>query len=254
MLDKLHNSGGGHEADLVSYLYGEMDPAARDRFELHLETCDPCAVELGAYADARLGVIEWRRNDFEHLATPAIIIPEPKHVTTLVAERPQSIWSAWVEAIYSLPRLVQAGIGLAAAAVLLSVFYFAWLPNISGTGPGTSKVAGETHMRAEPRKPEIAASPSQPEPATDQRKAEFKPAPVEIKDRRPAGAKPSDRMQRATVRQTPVMRNYRKLGPLEAVTMAPKAPTAPTLNTFDEEEDTTLRLSDLFSQVGPRKK
>ena len=58
MLDKLHNSGSGHEADLVSYMYGEMDPAARHRFESHLETCDLCAVELGAYADARLGFIE----------------------------------------------------------------------------------------------------------------------------------------------------------------------------------------------------
>ena len=30
-----------------------------------------CAIELGAFADARLSIIKWRRNDFEHLATPA---------------------------------------------------------------------------------------------------------------------------------------------------------------------------------------
>ena len=76
MLDKFHNSDSEHGIDLVAYIYGEMDDAARDRFETHLAGCDKCAFELGSYADARLGVIEWRRNDFETLALQPAETPE----------------------------------------------------------------------------------------------------------------------------------------------------------------------------------
>ena len=253
MLDKLHNSGPGHEADLISYMYGEMDVAGRDRFESHLATCDSCAVELGAFADARLGVIEWRRNDFDHLATPAIIIPEPQPERTLVAERPRSIWAGWLETIFSLPRMTQAGMGLAAAALLMGVLYFALPTGKPGNG-GNSIVEKKVTSPIEQRKPENMSSPTLPDQAVVQKKSEFGTAQIDVKDRRPTGSKLVDRPQRITLHQTPVMRNYRRLGPLEAVVVTPKVQTAPTLNTFEEEEDTTLRLSDLFSQVGPRKK
>lgn len=254
MLDEFHNSGPGHEADLVSYMYGEMDSASRDRFDLHLATCDSCAVELGAYADARLGVIEWRRNDFEPLATPAIIIPEYQPVATVVTERPQMIWTGWLETIYSLPRLAQAGMGLAVAALLVGVFYFAIMPSRSGSESENNVALNNQVTPAAHQTEEVSPAPVNPDQASTPKKSEFRTTPVEVRDRRPAAGKSLDKPQRATLRQSPVMRNYRKLGSLEAVTVTPKTQTAPTLNTFEEEEDTTLRLSDLFSQVSPRKK
>jgi len=253
MLDDFHNSGPGHEADLVSYMYGEMDGMARERFESHLSTCDSCAFELGGYADARLGVIEWRRNDFDHLATPAIIIPDSQPARALVAERPKSIWAGWLETIYTLPRLAQAGMGLAAAALLIGIFYLGFMPGRPIAGSETLAGKNQTTSPA-PQERVIAPAPINMDQASNQPKGPFKPSPVEVKERQSGVGRSNVRPQRAIMHQTPVMRNYRKLGSLEAVTLTPKTQAAPTLNTFDEEEDTTLRLSDLFSQVSPRKK
>src|SRR5438128_6778106 len=109
MLDRSHNSDENHGLDLVAYMYGELDSRASEAFESHLENCDECAVELGAFADARLGVIEWRRNDFEHLATPAIIIPETERVTPVRRIEKIGVFAGFLESISSLSAYASAG-------------------------------------------------------------------------------------------------------------------------------------------------
>ena len=250
MLDKLHNASSHHGLDLVAYMYGEMDDAARDRFESHLAACDECAVELGGYADARLGVIEWRRNDFEPLATPAIIIPDTQSVTTLVAERPRRSWTDWIGSIAALPAMARAGIGLAAAALLIGILYFALAPGRLDNG-GQSIATVPAPSADQPVSfPELAI----PEQAAVGKEAEIGTPRMASDDRPRTVVRSSERPQRAALRQTPASRNYHRIGPLEAVTLTPSSRTSPRLNTFEEEEDTTLRLSDLFSQVGQRKK
>lgn len=246
MLDKFHNSDSEHGIDLVAYIYGEMDDAARDRFETHLAGCDKCAFELGSYADARLSVIEWRRNDFEPLATPAMIIPESQPVATPASAPQRRSWTAWIESIYALPGLARAGFGLAAAAILIGVLYFAFVPKKS-VDTGVS-IADKTSVPTEPQKLEVAPVPEQ---TVAVKKAEYEPGLVSTAARRSAAPRSNARSQTASLRQTPVIRNYRRIGPLEAVTQ--KAQTVPRLNSFEVEEDTTLRLSDLFSQVDRKK-
>ena len=249
MVKKFHTSGSDHGVELVSYIYGEMDDLARDRFETHLAGCDECAVEIGAYADARLGVIEWRRNDFEPLATPAIIIPDTQPVATLVSRRPQAGWSAWIETILALPRYVQAGMGLATAALVLGALYLAFVPGNTAGDPGS--IANKTTAPAEVQIPEKAPVPDQ---AAVPAKSRPSTGPVPVVDRMSRTVTSNSRTQRAMLRQTPLVRSYKRIGPLLAAVPARKAGAAPTLNTFEDDEDTTLRLSDLFSQVGPRKK
>ncbi|HEY2867575.1 MAG TPA: zf-HC2 domain-containing protein [Pyrinomonadaceae bacterium] len=250
MLDKFHNSNSEHGLDLVAYIYGEMDETARARFESHLAGCDVCAVELGSYADARLGVIEWRRNDFEPLSTPAMIIPDSQPAATLVGGRPRRSWMAWIETVYALPGLARVGMGLAAAAILLGVFYFVFVPDNAPSS--VENITGKTAAPAEQQKPVASPSSDQPDRVETAKKSEFEPGAVATSIHRTAVARSNAKAQTAALHQTPAIRNYRKIGPLEAVT--PKTQPAPTLNTFEEEEDTTLRLSDLFSQVGPKKK
>src|SRR5689334_12711894 len=124
MFDNYHNSNPNHGTDLISYIYGEMDEAGQNAFESHLATCDKCAIELGEYSNARLGVVEWRRNDFEHLATPAIIIPSLQPASLVAAERKPGIFASVIEAIGALSGFAQASLGLAAAALLIGIFYF----------------------------------------------------------------------------------------------------------------------------------
>jgi anti-sigma factor RsiW len=120
-----HNFNGDHGPELVTYIYGEMDDRARASFESHLAGCDDCAAELASVSDARLGVIEWRRNDFDHLSTPAIILPasEPAFSIAPVSAGRSGI-AALFESIFSLPVIARVGVGLATAAVVVGIIYY----------------------------------------------------------------------------------------------------------------------------------
>src|SRR3954453_9051801 len=122
MLNGHHNSEKEYGLELVSYIYGELSDDRRSSFESHLEACDACVLELANYSDARLGVIEWRREDFDHLLTPAIVIPETKPVFAK-ADGPHS-FAGILESIFRLPLFAQAGLGFASAALLVGAIYF----------------------------------------------------------------------------------------------------------------------------------
>src|SRR5262249_24118039 len=155
MFDKDHNLNGDHGTDLIAYIYGELDESARNAFELHLERCDECAVELGAMSDARLGVVEWRREDFEHLATREIVIPDLRPVVTPEREK-VGIFAAFIDFIAASSAFARAGVGVATAALLFGVIYFAVGPN------GTDRVAETPKNVAAPSK-DIEQPKNEPE-------------------------------------------------------------------------------------------
>lgn len=73
----IHNSSCEFETEIVSYLYDEMATADRDRFETHLLECTPCTDEFAGMSYSRFSVFEWQREEFAPLTTPQIAIPYP---------------------------------------------------------------------------------------------------------------------------------------------------------------------------------
>ena len=100
------------KADLVSYLYDDLDAAARDRFERHLSACADCREELAAMRAVRTDLLLW---------TP----PEPEFAFRLVAEprAPQAgqvgQGSVLTPNVPSWRGWLKPASGLAAAAVLV---------------------------------------------------------------------------------------------------------------------------------------
>lgn len=91
------------DGQLVSYLYDDLDAAARDAFERHLRACAACRDELAGMRAVRADLLAW---------TP----PEPEFAFRLVAEPRRALltpavpsWRAWFT----------PAVGLAAAAVLV---------------------------------------------------------------------------------------------------------------------------------------
>ena len=241
MLDRNHNSNGNHDGDLISYIYGEMNEQARNAFESHLERCDECALELGAMSDARLGVAEWRRNDFDHLATPEILVPQAEKVRVAVMTREKiGFFAGLAELIGSVSVFTKAGVGLATAALLVASIYFSLPALHSGNEVANEKPKAETQAQPEaglsnlsqPQKTEISKD-------TDVKRVE---EPSKITKHNVVPSKPVISSRQVAVRVAKD-KNLNRLGPEQA-----KA--ALRLNSFDEDEDQTLRLSDLFSQVG----
>lgn len=243
MFDRNHNSNGDHAAGLLDYMYGEMDSPARDAFESHLAGCDDCAIELAAVSDARLGVVEWRRNDFEHLATPEIVISELRPTGFVADIEKTGVFTSLFESLTSLPLFAGVGVGLAAAALLFGVIYFGGYLRSN-----QRDVAGNPNKNVEA--PVVF---TEPKPSRSDRE------PPAIKDTDPTGPTNVERTSaRITASSKPVVTHRTGFAIFGHAQRKPAAETAvktgtrqsPRLNMFDEDEDKTLRLADLFADIG----
>jgi len=235
------NLGNDHGFEFLSYIYGELDEAARDSFEKHLIGCDDCTFELAAFSDARLGVIEWRREDFDHLESPAIVIPWVSQNEPAAQVEPVGVISRFIETLSSLPLFAQAGMGLAAAALAFGVFYFATYSPSQTTKEVATNKSGET-------KPFVAPidNPSREVgTGTVTIKNEETP-PQEIRNvaNRPEHIRRSVAAVRVNDRK-PLVRRTETASTNKAVNKS-----VPTLSTVEEDKDNTLRLADLFAEIG----
>jgi hypothetical protein len=235
------NLSNDHSFEFLSYIYGELDEAARDRFEEHLVRCDDCMFELAAYSDARLGVIEWRREDFDHLESPAIVIPWVSQNEAAAQVEPVGAISRFIEALSSLPLFAQAGMGFAAAALAFGVFYFA---TYSPSQP-TKEVATNKSAETKPFvKPNDKPSNKVDTGTVAIKKEETSPHEIRTVASRPERIRRSVAAVRVNDRQ-PLLRRSETASTNKAVTKS-----APTLSTVEEDKDNTLRLADLFAEIG----
>ena len=93
---------------LVTYVYGECDPATRSLVETHLATCANCADEVSAFGAVRTTLIEWtppeRAGSFR-------LVREEAEVTEAKVLRPSRWWQSplpvWARAAAAV--LVVAG-------------------------------------------------------------------------------------------------------------------------------------------------
>jgi anti-sigma factor RsiW len=229
-----------HGFEFLSYIYGELDEAARNRFEEHLVGCDDCTFELAAYSDARLGMIEWRRGDFDHLESPAIVIPWVVQNEPAVQSEPAGVISRFIEALSSFPLFAQAGIGLAAAALAFGVFYFA----VYSPSEQTKEVAANKRVETNPFVARDEKPNAQVEASTVAVNGATSPTDIRKVARQPERV----RRQMAAVR----VNGRRPLDHKSETASTNKAvnKSVPTLSTVDEEKDNSLRLSDLFAEIG----
>jgi anti-sigma factor RsiW len=99
------------KATLVAYLYGEIDPAARQAVDAHLESCAACADEVTALGGVRSGLGVWAPPDVE-LDFQIVRKSQQPSATVL---RPAQWWStvpAWAQAAAAI-LVVAAGLSIA---------------------------------------------------------------------------------------------------------------------------------------------
>jgi hypothetical protein len=237
-----HIFSSSHGEELVSYIYGEIPQDRRNVFEAHLSHCDDCAAELAAFSDARLGVIEWRREEFEHLATPEIPLPLPEISRDQVAAAKAVTGSrGWFESLTAMTTFAKLSFGFAGAALAIVVIYFsAFSPTTSSDIAENSPagVDGPAAIATPPvAGPELGEKNSKPS-VEQPKEAVTRQVPAEhfASTGREIPAVPT------TIRQVAMPKARR------VETAANRK--APRLNSFEEEEDRSLRLSDLFAEVG----
>jgi hypothetical protein len=218
--------------EIVSYIYGELGGGSELEFETHLADCVICTDEFAAVSNARFSVYEWQKEEFAHLPTPEIVIPyvstgagASEGVGLIAAVR------AWLAGV-GVPVAVAAGVVVCIAIALLAV-------NL--TGRRDQPVASNIDSPAVAQRTE----PPVVEPGTND--------PTVKKDivRTPQPIKAAVNQPRRAVRRSPpdVNQPANDLA-VKMPTQAPQVRKAPVLSTYEDNDDSSLRLADLFDEVG----
>ena len=213
---------------IVPYMYGELATSAATEFETHLLECQACTDEFAALSAARYEVYDWKKLEFDPLASPAIRIPvgEVGEVSWIEKLR-ASFAGSWV-----MPAAAFAGLAL--IAVLLAIV-------VSSRNTGSDVVQrnanAPVNMPANTRKADqgAVATPTETETGVDtSAPAHSAPKPVVVRDssRRDVRPQPAIAPRRTTPRSTTA-----------------QTPTVPRLNEFAEEKDDSLRLAELFEDI-----
>lgn len=266
MSDKHHNLNCAHAAELVSYLYDEIGKTEKAVFESHLANCLNCADELADFSFARHAVKDWRDAEFTHLKTPVFEIPFETHRSTRTLPADTGSLLDNLRRIFSL-RPVWAT-SAAALAIIIGLFLTTnfFQPDFtvekekvnSDDNTVLSTVKSDAQSQFSPFiNPESTNSFALSEkPANKSFAAEKR----EIVRQNRAAEKQKNSVLKASV-NTPKIKDVRESGENIAASDLKNSsnPTrknltranrpVPTLNSFEEEEDDTLRLAEIFEEV-----
>lgn len=206
-------------------MYGEIDGVEREGFEMHLAECTTCTDDFAAISNARFSVFEWRKEEFDQLTTPSFIIPElAKPVVEDVSE------SGWFGALAGLVSFARSP--LAVAATLL-VFLGVGFITLSYFRSNEEMIATNTEVKLPPTNEDAGKK-------VIDSLTEVIPPDVVVPIKKQA---PSYKPIRTSEVKRAVNYTSRRLS-------SPQTARKPVLNDFKDETDNSLRLADLFDEVG----
>jgi hypothetical protein len=112
--------------DLISVLYGEADEHAQREFQLHLQQCETCRTEFGAFEQVREAIGEWRDEAL------SVFVSSP-----VVAAPPRKSAVAALRQFFTLsPLWMKGAVGFAAVVFcVLAVLAFGRSPSIHQVAP-----------------------------------------------------------------------------------------------------------------------
>jgi hypothetical protein len=229
-MNDVNISGCKFSADIVPYMYGEMSAAESSAFETHLIDCGVCTDEFAAVSNARFEVYDWKKTEFDPLETPVFEVPFGDRAVTTAASWLDKLRAAFANS-WAVPGVAFAGIAI--VSVFTGVFYFS-----GESGPEVAQENSNSRptVVSPQREPEVGSVPS-----TNDDLPRDEPRPVQ--------ATVVSTPQKRTVRNAKAVVNTR---PVEARSTTTANRTAPRLNEFSEDEDTSLRLAQLFDDVDTR--
>ncbi len=228
-----NNRNCGFDDLIVSYIYDEVSAAERRKLEGHLLGCSACTEEFASISNARFSVFEWHKEDFSDLPTPEIVIP---YSTSVVNEQSAGIW-AGIKALlggFGMPAFVATALLVTVGAAFLALTI--------------SRQSGEqiaTNVETEPVRPAPVADKQADRTVSASTETVPVPMPVAVPSVDPS-AEPKPVKAVEIRRRKPARQMNSQVA--ERVQPPPQQQRkAPALSNFDEVDDRSLRLSDLFA-------
>ncbi|MEO6049778.1 MAG: hypothetical protein ABIP78_00395 [Pyrinomonadaceae bacterium] len=244
MLNNGNKINCGFSDEIVSYIYDEIGVAERSIFETHLADCPVCTDEFAAISNARFSVFEWQREEFSPLLTPEIIIPYAAK-QRVVAEDAQVGILAGLRGLF--------GVALWPAAAAASLLLCLGLGFIAMNYFGSER--------------QIAANVNVPATVVPTQNVDIAPSNIEnevpstlITKDNPGSAKEINNSEIRAVKTVGSRRPSRQTTAFvqRSVDIVPQRnmqnSKAPVLSSYEDNDDKSLRLSDLFEdEVGAKR-
>jgi len=218
-------------AFIVPYMYGELSSSDCASFESHLLDCGECTDQFADISNARYEVYEWKKLEFEPLSTPKIKIA--------YAQVHSADGYSWFEKVraalahgWSAPGFAFAGMAIVATFAVLMV-------TTRDTDNG-NVASANVNVQVESNSATIPSPVTKKVVADD--RALDPVGPTRIKAE-PAGRNEAKRVNQT--RKTP----RRQMAETRSTSAQNLPRSAPSLNEFAEDEDTSLRLAELFDDI-----
>jgi hypothetical protein len=229
----------GFSADMVPYMYAELPAAKSVLFEDHLLKCTTCTDEFASLSTARYEVYDWKKLEFDKIPTPAF-------ATALKSELAPttSSWTDRVRAAFSAGWAVP-GVAFAALAIVsifAAIFVSSGGDDMQIAAKDISNTAAETELVKERTEDSGRFEHSEPIDKTAIKSA----GPVVASA--PSAAPRADSRKAALRRTKATSRSY-EFTQASARNVSKKILR---LNEFAEDEDNSLRLTELFDDLEAR--
>lgn len=256
MLTNNQNSPSCQFAEqIVSYLYGEFEGGEKFKFEAHLKDCSACADEYAGFGLVRSSVLEWRNEDFSKLETPTFATPAIEKIKLPPAVSTESgSWFGDFRKMFSFnPAWAMAA--LAILVVFAGITFYAL--NFSSSNEIAEKGSDKNAVKTAVSPTAEVSQKSDDKNNGDKDVENSVPPTSEIIN--PPARKESLK-QSVPVKATLKVSNSEE-NKTDNVNRSPKANdpikktppvkkrNVPNLNDFDDEEDETIRLADLFDEL-----
>lgn len=237
MLNNETEENCGFADEIVSYIYDEIGEPERSKFENHLVDCMSCTDEFAGISNARFAMFEWQKEEFAPLETPQIVIPYPP--------KPKTVETAGVFAglreLLGLSGWPSVAMAAGAVAIVIGVGFVVMNYNRNTLQVAEIGKPGVIEQKAAPAVAPVLPSVSAPKELNTTGTTTL------------ATAKPAPGSDIRPVRATMKVQRLRINKNLTASTQAEPAQQkrkAPALTAYDEEDDSSLRLADLFDEGG----
>lgn len=274
MSENNYNQNCAFSEQTVSYLYDEIAGREKTVFEAHLKNCSVCAEEIAGFGSVRSSVFQWKAEEFELLNTPKIEFlhgQAGKINKSFVSGITVKSWFAGLRRTFA-PSPIWAP-SLAFLLVLGGLFLF--VQNFTKENQVASNAGKDTRQinnSPEITKRETSNIAENALPDLNQNSVESLPESIDSTDgnlivkekingkKQPAALKVSNNLSKAQRNSQPPAPlkiksdSYRKIDETNAIAARLNLNVGrkiPKLNNIEEdEEEATLRLTDLLDEVG----
>jgi hypothetical protein len=221
---------------IVSFIYDEMSEQEKSAFVNHSSKCVVCSEELSAFGTVHSEIVDWKRQEFLPLQTPEVRIP----YVTVAQEAKKPLFAGFFEFFSFSQVWVKTTTAFAMLVIFSGIAFFVFN---SETTDGTMAKQAVPISSPKPLPTADVKVPEttilEPEVVVNPKSPNAPVKPVQANARIKSNNKPvssTPKVEKATVRTTnskPKVKRQQNVNLIES----------------DEDEDDSLRLSDLFDEI-----